>query len=384
MAVAKSDLKSTPLTELLAESGGKMVDFAGYSMPLQFPAGIVAEHQHVREKAGLFDVSHMGPALLKLPKLGGGDEAHAKISTIFEPLVCGDIAGLQPGEMRYTLLLNEDGGILDDLIVTRPAGEDEQGALFIVVNAGCKEADFDLISQKCKGAELVREDDKALIALQGPLARIIVAEIALELSNLPFMNSRMVDIGGVQCRVSCSGYTGEDGFEILIPTDRAVEIAQHFLAHPDVAPIGLGARDSLRLEAGLCLYGHDMDIGKTPVEASLTWAISKNRRERADFPGADRILAQIADGADQVRIGLKLLDKAPAREGAAIALKSGDEVGVITSGGHGHSYGAPVAMGYVPRELRTPGTELDVIVRNKPRAAVVTRMPFIKQNYFRG
>lgn len=384
MANAQSELKSTPLTKLHADFGGKMVDFAGYSMPLQFPAGIIAEHQHVREKVGLFDVSHMGPAILRLPELGGGDAAHAKISAIFEHLVCGDIAGLQPGEMRYTLLLNEDGGILDDLIVTRPAADNEQGSLFIVVNAGCKEADFDLIKQKCADAELVREDDKALIALQGPLARVVAAEVAIELANLPFMHSRLVDINGVECRVSCSGYTGEDGFEILIPTDKAVEITQHFLSHSDVAPIGLGARDSLRLEAGLCLYGHDMDTQKTPVEASLTWAVSKNRRERADFPGADRILAQIADGAEQVRVGLKLLDKAPAREGAAIALKTGEEVGVITSGGHGHSFGAPVAMGYVPRELRTPGTELDVVVRNKPRAAVVTRMPFIKQNYFRG
>ncbi len=384
MANDTKDLKTTPLTALHRELGATMVDFAGYSMPVQYPSGVVAEHHHVREKAGLFDVSHMGPALLMAAELGGGDEAHARICSIFEPLVCGDLASLSPGELRYTLLLDENGGILDDLIVSRPGSAGFQGALYIVVNAGCKEADFARIEAACTGAKLVRSDMNGLLALQGPAARKVLIELAPKLKDLVFMTSASVEILGASCIVTCSGYTGEDGFEILVPAADAERLARRLLEHPDVAPIGLGARDSLRLEAGLCLYGHDMDQLKTPVEASLTWAVSKSRRARADFPGAARILAQIENGADVKRVGLKLLDKAPAREGAAIALKNGDEIGVVTSGGPGLTYGAPIAMGYVPRPFSAIGTEVDIIVRNKPRAAVVTRMPFVKQSYFRG
>jgi len=383
--VSNTQLKSTPLSNLNQSLGGKMVDFAGYSMPIQFESGIIPEHHQVREKCGLFDVSHMGPAFLKLEDTTlSGDAAHAKISGIFEQLVCGDIAGLAPGEMRYTLLLNEDGGILDDLMVTRPAAPEEQGSLYIVVNAGCKEDDFALIADKCEGAVLERADENALIAVQGPKTRAVMAEYAPDLSDMVFMTAKRADVCGVNCLVSCSGYTGEDGYEILVPAEHAETIAKALLENADIAPIGLGARDSLRLEAGLCLYGHDMDENKTPIEASLTWAVSKVRRSEADFPGAEKILSQIENGAEMKRIGLELVDKAPAREGAEIATKDGEVIGVITSGGHGHTAGKPVAMGYVQRAYMQAGTELDILVRNKPRAAIITKMPFVKQNYFRG
>ncbi len=366
-----------------------MVDFAGYSMPIQFESGIIPEHHQVREKCGLFDVSHMGPAFLKLAEMGTetaltGDAAHAKISGIFEQLVCGDVAGLAPGEMRYTLLLNDDGGILDDLMVTRPAAPEEQGSLYIVVNAGCKEDDFALIAEKCEGAILERADDNALIALQGPKARSLMAAYGPDLVDMVFMTAKRVDVCGVNCLASCSGYTGEDGYEILIPAEHAETITKTLLENADIAPIGLGARDSLRLEAGLCLYGHDMDTSKTPIEASLTWAVSKVRRGEGDFPGAKKILDQIENGTDMKRIGLTLVDKAPAREGSQIATKEGEIVGIITSGGHGHTAGKPVAMGYVQRAYMQAGTELDILVRNKPRAAIVSKMPFVKQNYYRG
>lgn len=380
----KAELKTTPLTSLHRSLGATMVDFAGYDMPLQYPGGIVGEHRQVRERAGLFDVSHMGPAFLELPGAGEGDAAHAKVAALFEPLVCGDIVGLAPGEMRYTLLLNEQGGIMDDLMVARPLEDGAQGGLYIVVNAATKEADFEHILACCVGAELNRADDGALIALQGPAARRVLSEIAPKSANMTFMTSSRIMIDAVECVVSCSGYTGEDGYEILVPASEAEALARRLLDHPDVAPIGLGARDSLRLEAGLCLYGHDMDETKTPVEASLTWAVSKARRERADFPGASKILEQIEKGADMRRVGLKLADKAPAREGAEIATRDGEVIGVITSGGHGHFAGFPVAMGYVPRTYAAIGTELDILVRNKPRAASVARMPFVQQNYFRG
>ncbi|ACT58743.1 glycine cleavage system T protein [Hirschia baltica ATCC 49814] len=387
--VSNADLKLTPLSKLNHSMGGKMVDFAGYSMPIQFDSGIIPEHHHVREKCGLFDVSHMGPAFLKLEEMGSetaltGDAAHAKIAGIFEQLVCGDIAGLAPGEMRYTLLLNDDGGILDDLMVTRPFAPEEQGCLYIVVNAGCKEEDFALISEKCEGAVLERADDNALIAVQGPLTRKLMAKYAPQLADMVFMTAKRVDVCGVNCLASCSGYTGEDGYEILVPAEHAETITKTLLEDSGIAPIGLGARDSLRLEAGLCLYGHDMDTSKTPIEASLTWAVSKVRRDEADFPGGEKIIAQIENGTDMKRIGLTLIDKAPAREGSEIATKDGKIIGVITSGGHGHTAGKPVAMGYVQRGYTQAGTELDVLVRNKPRAAVVSRMPFVKQNYYRG
>ena len=380
----KAPLKTTPLTALHQSLGASMVDFAGYNMPLQYPGGIVAEHRQVRERAGLFDVSHMGPCFLGLENAGAGDAAHEAICNLFEPLVCGDIRSLKPGEMRYTLLLNEEGGILDDLIVTRPLADEEQGWLYIVVNAGTKEEDFALIEERCAPAVLKRADDQSLVALQGPAARRVMAELSPEAAELVFMTSRVTEVNGVRCRVSCSGYTGEDGFEILVEAQSAEALTQKLLEHSEVAPIGLGARDSLRLEAGLCLYGHDMDATKTPIEASLTWAVAKPRRERADFPGAQKILDQIANGVESRRVGLTLIDKAPAREGAAIATKDGESVGVITSGGHGHFVGQPVAMGYVPRAYAAVGTELDVIVRNKARAAVVTRTPFVPQNYYRG
>jgi len=366
-----ASLKRTPLTDLHETLGGKLVPFAGYAMPVQYPLGILKEHLHTRERAGLFDVSHMGQARLR-----GTDPAAA-----LEQLVSADLQALEPGAQKYALLLNDQGGIMDDLMVSRP----DQDGLFLVVNAATKDADFSYIETALAGeAQLERLDDRALIALQGPKAASAMAEACPAAATLTFMQSGAFDLFGAKAFVSRSGYTGEDGFEISIPAADAERVAKAFLEYTDVEPIGLGARDSLRLEAGLCLYGHDIDETTSPAEASLLWALPKTRRERADFPGAERILNEIAEGPPRKRVGLKLLDRAPAREGAEIADKTGQVVGVVTSGGMAPSLGAPIAMGYVPPDSARPGTGLDILVRGKPRAAEVVKTPFVPQNYYRG
>lgn len=374
-ASAASLLKATPLNALHKELGARMVPFAGYEMPVQYPSGIIAEHTHTRTAAGLFDVSHMGQAVLR-----GDDPAAA-----FERLVPGNIAGLAPGAMRYSLLLNGAGGILDDLMVTRPGEPGTEGQISLVVNAACKDADFAHIAGQLEGlATLERDDERALLALQGPQAAAVMARLAPGAGNLVFMHAAAMTVDGVDCFVSRAGYTGEDGFEISTPADAADGLARRLLAEPEVEPVGLGARDSLRLEAGLCLYGHDIDATTTPVEAALTWAVAKGRRESADFPGAAAILKQLDGGAARRRVGLLPEGRAPVREGAAISDGDGNEIGHVTSGGFAPTLERPIAMGYVASAFAEVGTEVRVNLRGRDLKAAVAAMPFVEPNYYRG
>ncbi|MEQ8814366.1 MAG: glycine cleavage system aminomethyltransferase GcvT [Thalassobaculum sp.] len=364
----QQDLKTTPLTALHERLGGKMVPFAGYLMPVQFPLGILGEHKHTRAKAGLFDVSHMGQL-----RIDGADAA-ARIET----LVPGDIVGLDAGRTRYTQFTNADGGILDDLMVTN-AGDH----LFVVVNAACKETDTAHL-RNTLGDAVTEFGDRALLALQGPAAESVLAALAPEAAAMTFMTFRCMDVAGVPCFVTRSGYTGEDGYEISVPAADAEALAERLLAHPDVEPIGLGARDSLRLEAGLCLYGHDIDTTTSPVEAALTWSIGKRRREQGSFPGAARVQAELANGPSRRRVGLKPEGRAPAREGTEITDPDGRPIGKVTSGGFGPSVDGPVAMGYVETAFAADGTELRLVVRGKPLPARVAKLPFVAPGYKRG
>ncbi len=369
------NLKKTPLFDLHAELGGKMVPFAGYAMPVQYPMGVMKEHLHTRAAAGLFDVSHMGQAFLR----GKGDQ---DIGEIFECLVPGNIAGLKPGRLRYTLLLNDTGGIMDDLMVTRY--EDQDKTLYLVVNAACKEQDFAHIREKFKAeADLEIMDGRALIALQGLKAEAVLSRLWAGAAELKFMQAANANILGYECFISRSGYTGEDGFEISVPAAGAENLARALLAFEEVEAIGLGARDSLRLEAGLCLYGHDLDETTSPVEAGLVWAIAKARRETGDFPGAERILKELEDGPARKRVGIKPLGRAPAREGTEIVDEEARKIGIITSGGFGPSFGGPVAMGYVASAHSAEGTRVGLLVRGKTLEAEVCALPFIKQDYKR-
>lgn len=383
MAEANSeDLKQTPLYDRHVTAGGRIVPFGGYALPVQYPAGIMAEHKWTRDQAGLFDVSHMGPSFLSLNAPSGDAEAdHAAISAIIEPLICGDIAGLKPGQMRYTLLLNAQGGAIDDLMVGRLA--DTPGTLYVVVNAGTKEGDFALIARAAgEKASLRRADDGGLLALQGPEAVDVMSALIPDAAQLGFMQVRQFDWNGVPVTVSRSGYTGEDGFEVLVPGHMAVALWDELLADPRVKPIGLGARDSLRLEAGLPLYGHDLDETVSPIEADLGFAVSRRRREAADFPGATRILAEREGQLTRKRVGL-LVEGAPAREGAEILDASGTAIGVVTSGGFAPSLGKAIALGFVPPEHTAIGTKLQVSVRGRAQSAEVVPTPFVPHRYFR-
>jgi aminomethyltransferase len=372
---ADENLLKTPLYDLHVESGGKMVPFAGYAMPVQYPLGIMKEHLHTRDAAGLFDVSHMGQAYIR--STDGSDPA-----AVIEELMPGALQILKPGKMRYTLLLNDDGGIEDDLMVTRTF--EPEGTLYVVVNAACKEKDYALLEEKL-GDRIVLEplEDRALIALQGPKAESVLASLAPEVVDLNFMEATMVTLEGSVCWVSRSGYTGEDGYEISIPADEVEAFSRRLLNSDDVELIGLGARDSLRLEAGLCLSGHDFDSTKSPVEAGLNFALGKKRREAGDFAGGDRILKELADGVEAVRVGIIPEGRAPAREGAEIADVDGNIIGIVTSGGFGPTFGAPVAMGYVPAAFAENGTELRLIVRGRALPAKVAPTPFVPQRYKR-
>ncbi len=376
-------LSRTPLYALNVELGGKMVPFAGYEMPVQFPAGILKEHLHTRERAGLFDVSHMGQAILHLDNASGeGDARHDAIAGLIETLVPGEIKGLKPGQIRYTLLLNDKGGIRDDFMVTRPADPKLAGTLFIVVNAGTKHADFAHIASQLKGrARLERLEERALIALQGPKAVDVLESVVPGVAAMSFMTMRPFRWERQPLFVSRSGYTGEDGYEISVPADIAVAFARVLLSDKDVAPIGLGARDSLRLEAGLCLYGHDIDETTTPVEAGLTWAIGKRRKMEKNFPAADIIMGQLFEGAKRTRVGIKPDGRAPAREGTDIVDANGAIVGRITSGGFGPSVNGPIAMGYVRSDLAKDGTPLGLVVRGQSLPARVAPMPFIPKRF---
>lgn len=380
---ANDTLRRTPLHDLHQEHGGKMVPFAGYEMPVQFE-GVKPEHLWTREHAGLFDVSHMGPCFLYLKEGLGQPGAHEKISALIERLVPSAISTLKPGKGRLTVLLNDEGGILDDLIITRMPDANLDGMLYIVVNGAVKHDDWALFREKLAGeAELQTADDRVLVALQGPKAEAVLTPHFPEAAELSFMRCAHVQKDGERYMVSRCGYTGEDGFELLLPNNETgLAYVRGLLADERVKPIGLGARDSLRLEAGLCLYGHDMDASRTPVEADLQWVIQKSRRERADFPGAEKILKQIADGPAEKRVGILPLERAPAREGTEIHVE-GQLVGMVTSGGFGPSTDGPVAMGYVRADLATPGTKIDLMVRGKARAGEVAALPFVQPNYKR-
>ncbi|MCU7650472.1 glycine cleavage system aminomethyltransferase GcvT [Pseudomonas piscis] len=369
-------LLKTPLHSLHLELGARMVPFAGYDMPVQYPLGVMKEHQHSREQAGLFDVSHMGQILLR-----GANAAKA-----LETLVPMDIIDLPVGMQRYAMFTNEQGGILDDLMVANLG--DEQ--LFLVVNAACKDQDLAhlrrYIGEQCEIQPLFEE--RALLALQGPAAVSVLARLAPQVAQMTFMQFKPVTLLGVDCFVSRSGYTGEDGFEISIPTAQAEKIARALLAEPEVAPIGLGARDSLRLEAGLCLYGHDMNEQTTPIQASLLWAISKARRadgpRAGGFPGAEVIFAQQQEGVARKRVGLLPQERTPVREGAEIVDADGNIIGSVCSGGFGPTLGGPLAMGYLDIQYTALDTQVCAIVRGKKVPMLVSKMPFVPQRYYRG
>jgi aminomethyltransferase len=384
-----TDAPTEPLKTVVLDArhralGGRMVAFSGYSLPVQYPTGIIAEHKWTREHAGLFDVSHMGPSLLVLNEKSGDPERdHAAVAALLEPLVSGDIRGLRPGQVRYTLLLNEQGGTRDDLMVERPASPAWAGTLYIIVNAGTKQADWALIEAAVGDrATLHRADDGALLALQGPEAAAVADGLIPGVAALKFMSGGSFDWAGTTLIVTRSGYTGEDGFEILVPPDEAGRVWDTLLADPRVRPAGLGARDSLRLEAGLPLYGHDLDETVSPTEAGLNFAVSKRRREAADFPGAARILREFSGEPSRIRVGL-LVEGAPARDGAEIIDGVGQAVGRVTSGGFSPSLGRAIAMGYVPPRLAAPGTHLFVSVRGRAQPALVTALPFVPHRYFR-
>ncbi|HSE79119.1 MAG TPA: glycine cleavage system aminomethyltransferase GcvT [Alphaproteobacteria bacterium] len=366
----QASLQRTPLHALHVALGAKMVPFAGYDMPVQYPAGIIAEHLHTRAAAGLFDVSHMGQI-----RIGGKGVAAA-----LESLVPGDIAGLAPDHTRYTLFTNESGGILDDLMVTNRGDH-----LFLVVNAACKAADAaHLRARLGSGVQVSELRSRALLALQGPQAAAVLARLAPEAASMKFMTFAVVKLGGIDAWVTRSGYTGEDGFEISLEGAAAEPVARALLDHPEVKPVGLGARDSLRLEAGLCLYGHDIDTTTTPIEAGLAWAIGKRRRAEGGFPGAQVILRQLAVGPSRRRVGILPEGRAPAREHTKILDAGGASIGEVTSGGFGPTVNHPVAMGYVAAAKAGEGAAVNLVVRDVPRSARIVKLPFVPQRYYRG
>lgn len=373
-------LQVTPLHSLHLSLGARMVPFAGYDMPVQYPAGVMKEHLQTRASAGLFDVSHMGQVIIKA-KSGKLEDAALALET----LVPVDILGLKEGRQRYGFFTDEAGSILDDLMITNRGDH-----LFVVVNAACKDADLAHmqahLSQSC---EIELLTDRALIALQGPRAEAVLSELWAGVSGMKFMDAREVPLLDVPCIVSRSGYSGEDGFEISIPSGKVEAIARALLEHPDCEPIGLGARDSLRLEAGLCLYGNDIDTTTSPIEASLEWAIQKARRAGGEreggFPGATRILSEMSQGAARRRVGLKPEGKAPVRGHARLFAdaQGTTEIGEVTSGGFGPSVEGPVAMGYIPKDFAAPGTEIFAEVRGKYLPVTVAALPFITPTYKR-
>lgn len=370
MSDSDVSLLTTPLDSLHRELGGKMVPFAGYAMPVQYPAGVLTEHLHTREAAGLFDVSHMGQVTIE-----GADPAAA-----LETLVPGDVVGLGEGKTRYSVFTDAKGCILDDLMISKLSPT----KLFLVVNAACKNQDFAHLQAGLAGCDVRMLDDRALLALQGPKAAEAFAALAPASVGQSFMTIAEYDVAGIPCLVTRSGYTGEDGFEISVPAARAEELARALLALPGVKPIGLGARDSLRLEAGLCLYGSDIDTTTTPVEGGIRWIIGKRRREQGGFPGAAIIQQQLADGPARLRVGIQPDGRAPARAHTQITDLDGTVIGEITSGGFGPSVNGPVAMGYVPAAFAAAGTPVKLIVRGKAMDAKIAALPFAPHRYFKG
>lgn len=379
-AQTAAKLKATPLHALHLRLGARMVAFAGYDMPLQYPSGIIKEHLHTRTAAGLFDVSHMGRIALR-PRSGRVEDAAKALET----LVPGDMLGLAVGRQRYTLFTNTTGGVLDDLMVSKWGNH-----LLLVVNAARKTADeAHLRAHLSSSCAIELLSDRSLIALQGPKAEAVLAVFAPGVRAMTFMDVRTVSLFGTDCGLSRSGYTGEDGFEISVPAETAEALCEALLRNPAVAPVGLGARDSLRLEAGLCLYGSDLDETTTPVEAALEWAIPRVRRadggRAGGFPGAEAILEQLMKGAARRRVGLKPEGRAPVRRGASLFRAENDTVpvGVVTSGGFGPSLNAPISMGYVPRDAAMPETRMFAEVRGKRLPATVSKLPFVPTRYKR-
>lgn len=360
--------KRTPLYDLHVELGGKMVDFAGWEMPVQYPMGIMGEHKQCRESAVVFDVSHMGQVELR------GENVAVEL----ERLVPASIVPLAENKARYTFFTNEQGGIMDDLIVANVGDH-----LFAVVNASMRDQDIGHMRAHLDGVDVIEITNRALVAVQGPKAVDVVGALCPVAIDLKFMETTVADIMGASCRISRLGYTGEDGYEISIPEDHAIEITRAFLDHPDCAPAGLGARDSLRLEAGLCLYGNDIDNDTSPIEAQLNWAIQKRRREGGGFPGAERIQRELAEGASRKLVGIKPDGRAPARAHVEVQSLDGTTLGEITSGGFGPTVGAPVAMGYVSASAALTGTKVNLIIRGKAQPATITALPFVQQNYKR-
>jgi aminomethyltransferase len=373
-------LRLVPLDAWHRRHGARMVAFAGYAMPVQYDltgelasrcrGGVLAEHLHTRAHAGLFDVSHMGQASL----------TGTNVATALESLVPGDIAGLKPGRQRYTLLTNEAGGIIDDLMVARL----DQDRLFLVVNASRKDVDFTHLATNLPAQVVLTPcEDRSLLALQGPEAAAAMARLSPEAVALPFMGIAAVSLDGIDCLVSRSGYTGEDGFEISVPSAQVEALADKLVAQPEVAPIGLGARDSLRLEAGLCLYGNDIDELTSPIEAGLAWVIGKRRKVNWDFPGGLVMRDQFDNGVPRRRVGIRPEGRASARAQTTIMADDGTEAGIITSGGFGPSVNGPVAMGYVRKDLAGDGTGLNLIIRGKTIRATVVPLPFSPHRYIR-
>ena len=374
-----SDLLQTPLHALHLRLGARLVPFAGYAMPVQYPAGLMAEHKQCRDLAALFDVSHMGQL-----KLIGSDAGAA-----LETLVPVDVLGLGEGKQRYAFFTNAAGGLLDDLMITRPAAGSAFGDLLLIVNAGCKDADTrhlqTHIGQRC---QVVTMPDRALLALQGPQAVTALSRLNVGVAELVFMSGAEFELAGAHCFVTRSGYTGEDGFEISVPAAHAITLAQALLAQPEVAPAGLGARDTLRLEAGLCLYGHDIDETTGPVEAGLTWAIQKVRRpggaREGGYPGAAVIERHLGGAAPCKRVGLIGLERVPVREGSVIVDRHGRKLGTVTSGTLSPTVNQPIAMAYLPMDHALPQHEVYAEVRGKRLPMRVTPMPFNPHRYFRG
>lgn len=372
-----ADLERLALHDLHVELGAKMVPFAGYEMPVQYPTGVMTEHQHTRTQTGVFDVSHMGQVILRAPD-------YATLAAALESLIPVDVLALKPGRQRYGFFTNAAGGIMDDLMFANRGDH-----VFMVVNAACKAADIAHLRSLEPTIEVEEITDRALLAVQGPGAEAALGALCPEVREMRFMDVATVTIAGSECWVSRSGYTGEDGYEVSIPVADVDRLARAILAVPGVLPIGLGARDSLRLEAGLCLYGHDIDIEITPVEAGLNWAMQKVRRtdgaRAGGFPGADVILAQLGQGAGRARVGLVPQGRAPMREGVEIFAEEtgGVAIGRITSGGFGPTFGGPVAMGYVPTALAAPGTVLYGELRGKRLPISVASLPFVPANFKR-
>lgn len=370
-------LRRTPLYDLHVALGAKMVPFAAYEMPVQYPTGIMAEHKWTREHAGLFEVSHMGQCSI----VGPDFETTARA---MEQLVPADVLSLKPGQQRYSQLLNVQGGISDDLMITHSNWKGLEGSLYVVVNASRKGFDFAHIEENLPpGLTFKRYDTLALMALQGPSAESVLAALNPALKNLAFMSSGRFELAGIEAHVSRSGYTGEDGFELSVEAEDAATLWNKLLENPEVKPIGLGARDSLRLEAGLCLYGHDIDKTTSPIEAQLNWSIAKRRRADGGFIGAHRVQRELLGGVSRKRVGIKPDGRAPARDGTEIQDESGRKIGVITSGGFGPSVNGPVAIGYVETAYASAGTPVQLIVRGTAMPAQVANLPFIPNRFKR-